>query len=115
MRLVDRAPYAAFGGWWTAGVNPLSDSADEVQNFFAWLSSPAVSLEDVITDGGSTPFRSYRYSHLKPELWTDKGRYYVDKEVAEFTDATNASLESENVMIDMFPSSPRWRRWATRT
>ena len=99
VRLVNHAPYAAFGGW-TAGVNPLSDSADEVQNFFAWLSSPAVSLEDVITDGGqSTPFQPYRYSHLKPELWTDKG-YNADK-VAEFTDATIASLESENVVIDL--------------
>lgn len=99
--LVNHSPYAAFGGW-SAAVNPNADISKQTaaEEFFAWMSSPAVSINGIIPPGGSaTATQAYRYSHLNTDLWVAQG--YNREKVDEYTDATLQSLENANVVIDL--------------
>ena len=99
--LVNHSPYAAFGGW-SAAVNPNADLSKQTaaEEFFAWMSSPAVSINGIIPPGGtSTATQAYRYSHLNTDLWVAQG--YNREKVDEYTDATLDSLENANVVIDL--------------
>jgi multiple sugar transport system substrate-binding protein len=78
-----RVPFLAFGGW-QAAVPANSHHIEAAWHFIAWLSSPEVSGEAVVTpQSGINP---YRQSHFHPQLWLklftpEEARLYLDTQL----------------------------------
>ena len=96
---VNRAPYAAFGGW-SGGINASAD--DKVKQaayeYFSYVSQPAQSNVDVTI--GATGFNPYRLSQFSNmQGWLASG---MSKEAAEnYLGAIKDSLNSPNMMLDL--------------
>jgi len=107
---VNRAPYAAFGGWAAAVANndsPLRQRS--TSDFFAFVSSSRESRLGVIPNAtgmlfnGQDPFRS---SHLIVEEWMDQG--YTQEGVESYLDTILTSLSSKNLALDIrFPQEDK--------
>jgi multiple sugar transport system substrate-binding protein len=96
---VNRAPFAAFGGW-SGGINTAAD--DKVKaalfDFFAYVASPAVSGKDVTI--GITGFNPYRLSHFKRiNNWTAGG--FSVAGAKNYLGAIESSLNSPNMVLDL--------------
>ena len=92
---VSRAPFLAFGGW-QAAVPVNSNEPAAAWHFIAWLSSPEVSGEAVVTpQAGINP---YRESHFKIERWL---KLFTPEEAKLYLDAQRRGLNSPNVALDL--------------
>ncbi|MER3480893.1 MAG: ABC transporter substrate-binding protein [Meiothermus sp.] len=96
---VNRAPFAAFGGW-SGGINAKAD--DKVKqmlfDFFAYMSAPAQSGKDVTI--GITGFNPYRTSHFKTlSNWISAG--FSEAGAKNYLGAIEASLSSPNMILDL--------------
>ncbi len=106
---VNRAPFAAFGGW-SGGVNSAADARvkDAAYAFFSHMSQPAQSNSDVTI--GKTGFNPYRLSQFKDlSNWTAAG---MSRKAAEnYLGAIGASLDSPNMMLDLrIPQNQRYQQ-----
>lgn len=111
---VNRAPYAAFGGW-SGGINSNADA--DVQKaayaFFSYVSQPAQSNEDVTN--GVTGFNPYRVSQFENlDLWIEAG---MSKEFAQnYLGAIKDSLNSPNMVLDLrIPKNQAYQQVALDT
>ena len=96
---VNRAPFAAFGGW-SGGINAAADDTvkDAAYAFFSYMSQPAQANVDVTI--GKTGFNPYRQSQFEQlDTWVKAG---MSKEAAEnYLGAIRDSLNSPNMMLDL--------------
>ncbi|KAJ9511501.1 hypothetical protein QJQ45_029838 [Haematococcus lacustris] len=97
---VNTAPFAAFGGW-TAGV--AASSPPEVQlatlNFFAYLTSPRNSWEDVLNPVGAVdPFRQQHLDPANIDRWTAAG--FDASSTLQYLFALRAAMSSPNLALD---------------
>lgn len=96
---VNRAPFAAFGGW-SGGINAAADPKvkDAAYAFFSHMSQPEQSNADVTV--GITGFNPYRLSQFADtKLWEEAG---MSKEAAEdYLGAIQDSLNSPNMVLDL--------------
>lgn len=96
---VNRAPYAAFGGW-SGGINASADNAvkNAAYDFFSFVSQPAQSNVDVTK--GITGFNPYRQSQFENiDQWVKAG---MSEAAAEnYLGAIRDSLNSPNMMLDL--------------
>ncbi len=96
---VNRAPFAAFGGW-SGGINASSDQKvkDAAYDFFSYMSQPAQSNVDVTI--GITGFNPYRLSQFNDmDAWLKAGM--SEKAAKDYLGAIGASLDSPNMMLDL--------------
>ncbi len=92
---ISRAPFLAFGGW-QAAVPVNSDEPAAAWHFIAWLSSPEVSGEAVVTpQAGINP---YRESHFQLERWL---KLFSPEEAKRYLDAQRDGLNAPNVALDL--------------
>ena len=96
---VNRAPFAAFGGW-SGGIN--ASAPDKVKEaayeFFSYMSQPAQSNADVTV--GMTGFNPYRLSQFNSlDQWIEAGM--SEAAAKNYLGAIGASLESPNMMLDL--------------
>lgn len=70
-RLINKAPYAAFGGW-SGSVSAMIPPAKQqlASDFLSFLGRPSTSSKDVTLGLG---FDLYRYSHLNVSNWEAAG------------------------------------------
>ncbi|KAL6750953.1 hypothetical protein V8C86DRAFT_758078 [Haematococcus lacustris] len=97
---VNTAPFAAFGGW-TAGV--AASSPPEVQlatlNFFAYLTSPQNSWEDVLNPVGAVdPFRQQHLDPANIDRWIAAG--FDASSTLQYLFALRAAMSSPNLALD---------------
>ena len=96
---VNRAPFAAFGGW-SGGISTAADAKvkEAAYAFFSFMSQPAQSNADVTI--GITGFNPYRLSQFEQtENWVEAG---MSKAAAEdYLGAIQASLNSPNMVLDL--------------
>lgn len=111
---VNRAPFAAFGGW-SGGVNAKAD--DKVKEaayaFFSYMSQPAQSNQDVTV--GITGFNPYRISQFENlQTWIDAG---MSQQAAEnYLGAIQDSLNSPNMVLDLrIPQNQAYQQVALDT
>lgn len=96
---VNRAPFAAFGGW-SGGINASADQTvkDAAYDFFSYMSQPAQSNVDVtIGKTGFNPYRLSQFSDMK--TWVKAGM--SEKAAKDYLGAIGASLDSPNMMLDL--------------
>lgn len=96
---VNRAPFAAFGGW-SGGINAKADPKVKQMlfDFFAYMSAPAQSGKDVTI--GVTGFNPYRISHFKNlGNWVAAG--FSPAGAKNYLGAIEASLNSPNMILDL--------------
>ena len=96
---VNRAPFAAFGGW-SGGINANADDRvkDAAYAFFSHMSQPAQSNEDVTI--GITGFNPYRLSQFSDiALWVKAGM--SEAAANDYLGAIQASLNSPNMVLDL--------------
>lgn len=96
---VNRAPFAAFGGW-SGGINASADQKvkDAAYEFFSYMSQPAQSNQDVTI--GITGFNPYRLSQFSDmDAWLKAGM--SEKAAKDYLGAIGASLDSPNMMLDL--------------
>lgn len=96
---VNYAPYASFGGW-AGAVNAGVDAAKQKAafDFFAFMSSPAQSNEDVtVGKTGYNPFRKSQFGNLDP--WLKAG--FSEAEAKDYLGAIENSLNNPNMVADM--------------
>ncbi|MDE0391430.1 MAG: extracellular solute-binding protein [Rhodospirillales bacterium] len=96
---VNRAPFAAFGGW-SGGINAKADDKvkDAAYAFFSHMSQPAQSNEDVTI--GITGFNPYRLSQFGDlSLWVKAGM--SEAAAKDYLGAIQASLDSPNMVLDL--------------
>ena len=96
---VNRAPFAAFGGW-SGGVNKAADPKVKAAayEFFSHMSQPAQSNADVTI--GITGFNPYRLSQFsQTENWTKAGMSQAAAD--DYLGAIQASLNSPNMVLDL--------------
>jgi multiple sugar transport system substrate-binding protein len=96
---VNRAPFAAFGGW-SGGINKAAD--DNVKQaayaYFSYLSQPAQSNADVTI--GITGFNPYRLSQFQNlDNWIKAGM--SEPAAKDYLGAIQASLNSPNMILDL--------------
>ena len=85
----------AFGGW-QAAVPANSNHSEAAWNFIAWLASPDVSGEAVVTpQAGINP---YRQSHFNQDRWL---KLFTPEEAKQYLDAQLNSLNAPNVALDL--------------
>jgi multiple sugar transport system substrate-binding protein len=106
---VNRAPFAAFGGW-SGGINAAASDQvkDAAYAFISYMSQPAQANEDVTI--GITGFNPYRLSQFENlDVWLDAG---FSKEAAEnYLGAIQQSLESPNMVLDLrIPQNQRYQQ-----
>ena len=106
---VNRAPFAAFGGW-SGGINAAADDSvrDAAYAFFSYMSQPEQSNVDVTI--GRTGFNPYRLSQFNDlSLWLEAG---MSEEAANsYLGAIGDSLESPNMMLDLrIPQNQRYQQ-----
>ena len=106
---LNRAPYAAFGGW-GGGINAKADPKvkDAAFAFFSYLSQPAQSNEDV--KKGQTGFNPYRLSQLDDvAAWTKMGM--GEKNAESYLGTIRESLNSPNMIMDLrVPQNQRYQQ-----
>jgi multiple sugar transport system substrate-binding protein len=106
---INYAPYAAFGGW-SGGISAAADAKvkDATFEYFAYVSSPAVSGADVTI--GKTGFNPYRKSHFdKLDNWIKGG--FSDAAAKDYLGAIQNSLNSPNMMLDLrVPQNQRYQQ-----
>eukprot|EP00934_Nitzschia_sp_Nitz4_P006880 Nitzschia sp. Nitz4//scaffold183_size43938//16402//20956//NITZ4_007269-RA/size43938-augustus-gene-0.74-mRNA-1//-1//CDS//3329539611//6870//frame0 len=98
---VNRAPYAAFGGW-AAAVNNLGESNNKYASadFLAFLSNSQQSLQDVLPNTRSAFSQPYRYSHIDATAWTQDAGF--DSGLAtDYTETLRKQWQSENMALEM--------------
>lgn len=96
---VNRAPFAAFGGW-SGGINKAADAKvkQAAYAFFSYMSQPAQSNVDVTI--GKTGFNPYRISQFdKIDQWTKAGM--SEAAAKDYLGAIKASLDSPNMVLDL--------------
>ena len=96
---VNRAPFAAFGGW-SGGINKSADAKVKAAayDFFSFMSQPAQSNVDVTI--GITGFNPYRLSQFEnKENWVKAGM--SEAAAADYLGAIQASLNSPNMVLDL--------------
>ena len=96
---VNRAPFAAFGGW-SGGINKSADAKVKAAayDFFSFMSQPAQSNVDVTI--GITGFNPYRLSQFEQtENWVKAGMSKAA--AADYLGAIQASLNSPNMVLDL--------------
>lgn len=96
---VNRAPFAAFGGW-SGGINVAADdkAKQALFDFYAYVASPAVSGKDVTI--GITGFNPYRLSHFKRiNNWISGG--FSQAGAKNYLGAIESSLNSPNMVLDL--------------
>jgi multiple sugar transport system substrate-binding protein len=96
---VNRAPFAAFGGW-SGGINASAspEAKNAAYDFFSYMSQPAQSNVDVTI--GKTGFNPYRLSQFNGmETWLKAGM--SEKAAKNYLGAIGASLNSPNMMLDL--------------
>jgi len=96
---VNYAPYASFGGW-AGAVNAGVDAAKQKAafDFFAFMSSPAQSNEDVtLGKTGYNPFRKSQFTNL--DTWLKAG--FTEDEAKDYLGAIENSLNNPNMVADM--------------
>lgn len=96
---VNRAPFAAFGGW-SGGINASADQKvkDAAYDFFSYMSQPAQSNVDVTI--GKTGFNPYRLSQFSDmDTWLKAGM--SEAAAKNYLGAIGASLDSPNMMLDL--------------
>lgn len=96
---VNRAPFAAFGGW-SGGINASADQKvkDAAYEFFSYMSQPAQSNVDVTI--GKTGFNPYRLSQFNDmDTWLKAGM--SEAAAKNYLGAIGASLDSPNMMLDL--------------
>ncbi len=96
---VNRAPFAAFGGW-SGAINVAADEMVQraAYEYFSYLSQPAQSNVDVtIGATGFNPYRISQFENLGP--WLEAG---MSEAAAEsYLGAIKASLNSPNMALDL--------------
>ena len=106
---VNRAPFAAFGGW-SGGINASADAKvkDAAYEFFSYMSQPAQSNVDVTI--GITGFNPYRLSQFSDlSNWIDAGM--SEKAAKNYLGAIEASLNSPNMVLDLrIPQNQRYEQ-----
>ena len=96
---VNRAPFAAFGGW-SGGINKAADDKTKraAYAFFSYMSQPQQSNEDVTI--GITGFNPYRISQFETmDNWVKAGM--SEKATKDYLGAIQASLNSPNMVLDL--------------
>ena len=93
-RLVNSAPFAAYGGFIAAIANH-SKNVQAAYDFLSYCNRPENSAYDVVLDDGMDPWRT---SQLLPQLWESKIPSYL---VSSFLSTTREILNNENVVIDL--------------
>ena len=96
---VNRAPYAAFGGW-SGGINVAAEQKvrDAAYEFFSYMSQPAQSNSDVtVGKTGFNPYRKSQFSNIL--LWVKAGM--SNKAAEDYLGAIRASLDSPNMVLDL--------------
>ena len=96
---VNRAPFAAFGGW-SGAINAKADDKvkDAAYAFFSHMSQPAQSNEDVTI--GMTGFNPYRLSQFSDiGVWVKAGM--SEAAANDYLGAIQASLNSPNMVLDL--------------
>lgn len=106
---VNRAPYAAFGGW-SGGINSSADEKVKAAayDFFSFMSRPAHSNEDVTI--GQTGFNPYRLSQFQDiGNWLKAGM--SEAAARNYLGAIGDSLASPNMMLDLrVPQNQRYQQ-----
>ena len=104
------APYAAFTGW-SGGVNNFTQPwrKEDTTNFFAYASSPDVSLADTIPNiTGGAPFISvdpFRVSHTHADDWIEAG--LPEESVVSYLDTIREQETHKNAVMDIrIPQTP---------
>lgn len=114
---VNRAPYAAFGGWAAAVAGNVSPMRKRfAADFFAYASSAQRSsigvipnaTQDIGSFNGQDP---YRKSHFDVKKWVENG--YTAEGVETYKDTIISSLSSKNLAIDIRVSLTVRFAWAT--
>jgi len=96
---VNRAPYAAFGGW-SGGINAKSaaNKKDAAYALFSFMSQPAQSNKDVTI--GITGFNPYRISQFRDiQNWVAAG--FSEAGARNYLTAIQQSLNSPNMVLDL--------------
>jgi multiple sugar transport system substrate-binding protein len=111
---VNRAPFAAFGGW-SGGINAKAKpkAKDAAYALFSYMSQPEQSNVDVTV--GATGFNPYRTSQFK-ELgqWVKSGM--SEKAAKDYLGAIQDSLNSPNMVLDLrIPNNQRYQQVALDT
>ena len=106
---VNRAPYAAFGGW-SGGINSAADEKIKAAayDFFSFMSRPEHSNEDVTI--GKTGFNPYRLSQFRNlDNWLKAGM--SEAAAKNYLGAIGDSLASPNMMLDLrIPQNQRYQQ-----
>lgn len=111
---VNRAPFAAFGGW-SGGINVNADEdvKEAAFAFLSYMSQAEQSNEDVTN--GVTGFNPYRMSHLEStDLWVKAGM--SEDYAANYIGAIEDSLNSPNMVLDLrIPKNQSYQQVALDT
>lgn len=105
---INRAPYAAAGGW-SAGVagGVSQDRQDAMAEFFGYVCGQEQSLDDVIPEARGTLFTGtdpYRASQFDIEKWVERG--YPRQQTLEYQETIESQLGSPNTVLDVrFPEA----------
>ena len=106
---VNRAPFAAFGGW-SGGINAAADelAQEAAYAFFSYMSRPEHSNEDVTI--GITGFNPYRVSQFENlDRWLAAGM--SEAAAQSYLGAIGDSLSSPNMIIDLrIPQNQRYQQ-----
>ncbi len=106
---VNRAPFAAFGGW-SGGINAAVDerTQEAAYAFFSFMSRPEHSNEDVTI--GITGFNPYRVSQFENlDRWLAAGM--SEEAASSYLGAIGDSLSSPNMIIDLrIPQNQRYQQ-----
>jgi hypothetical protein len=97
--IVNRAPYAAFGGW-GAGVSSVAPEGNQhaTADFFAYVANSMQSLGDVLPNERSSFAQPYRYSHMTSSNWIEAG---FDAELATSYTQSIRQINSENTALEL--------------
>ncbi|MGK7927817.1 MAG: extracellular solute-binding protein, partial [Spirulina sp.] len=106
---INRAPYAAFGGW-SGAINAAAPTQvkDAAYAFLSYVSQPAQSNQDVTR--ARTGFNPYRISQFSDrQVWIDAG---MSREAtSRYLGAIGFSLRSPNVVLDLrIPQNNRYQQ-----
>lgn len=94
--IVNRAPYAAFGGW-ASGVSNTTANKQATADFFAYLQSQ--SLSDVMPNARSTFAHPYQVNHAQALHWINDAGVQPGRAL-EYTESVLA-INSENAVLDL--------------
>jgi multiple sugar transport system substrate-binding protein len=96
---VNRAPYAAFGGW-SGGINvkAAANKKDAAYALFSFMAQPAQANKDVTI--GITGFNPYRVSQFRDlQTWVAAG--FSEAGARNYLTAIQQSLNSPNMVLDL--------------